>query len=245
MGYNDANAYRDDRVDTRWTCFDLETAPHPDAALYIVPPNFDALTPPTNYKTDKAISEWREKAVAKAQADYEASLDRCALDWNLSRIVALGLHNVGDGGPQVIVCKNENEEKAALSAFWLATRGRRLVGFCSRTFDAPTLIQRSRYLGVPYRRLSLAKFGRGDVTDLREILTFDDANYAAIMPRSLDAFCKRFGIVVTDDWTGADVPDLIKAGNWDGVAAHCRADLERTRLLAERIGVFSASEVAA
>jgi hypothetical protein len=65
------------------------------------------------------------------------------------------------------------------------------------------------------------------------------------MPRSLDAFCKRFGIVVTDDWTGADVPTLIKAGNWAGVEAHCLADLERTRLLAERIGVLTASGVAA
>lgn len=239
-GYNSG-----ERVDTRWTVCDLETAPHPDAALYLVPPNFDAIKAPSNYKDEAKISAYIEQAKREAQQDYERSLDRCALDWNLSRIVCLGLHNVGDGGPQVIVCKTEAEEKAALAAFWLATRGRRLVGFCSRTFDIPTLIQRSRYLGVPYRELSLAKFGRGDVTDLREILTFDDARYEALMPRSLDAFCKRFGLVVEDDWTGADVPTLIKEGNWEGVKAHCLADLKRTRLLAERIGVFSASGVAA
>jgi hypothetical protein len=229
----------------RATVFDLETSAHPDAALYIVPPDLDAIQAAGNLKDPEKIAADIEKKRAAAQADYERSLDRCALDWNLNRIVALGLHNVGDGGPQVIVCKNEKDEKAALATFWLATKGRRLVGFCSRTFDAPVLIQRSRYLGVPYRELSLAKWGRGDVTDLREILTFDDARYEAIMPRSLDAFCKRFGIVVTDDWTGADVPALIKQGNWDGVMAHCRADLERTRLLAERIGVLSATGVAA
>jgi hypothetical protein len=233
------------RVDERWTVFDLETSAHADAALYLVPPNLDAIKAPSNYKDEAKITEYVEKAKREAQADYERSLDRCALDWNLSRIVCLGLHNIGEGEPRVIVCKTEADEKAALAAFWLMTRGRRLVGFCSRTFDAPTLIQRSRYLGVPYRELSLAKYGRGDVTDLREILTFDDARYEALMPRSLDAFCKRFGIVVTDDWTGADVPTLIKEGNWDGVAAHCLADLERTRLLAERIGVLPKTAVAA
>lgn len=228
-----------------FTVVDLETAAHPDAALYIVPPDLDSIQAAGNLKDPEKIKADIEKRRAAAQADYEASIDRCALDWNLSRIVCLGMHNVGDGGPQVIVCKTEKDEKAALAAFWLATRGRRLVGFCSRTFDIPTLIQRSRLLGVKHPDLSLAKFGRGSVTDLREILTFDDAHYTAIMPRSLDAFCKRFGIVVTDDWTGADVPALIKQENWDGVAAHCRADLERTRLLAERIGVLRAVEAAA
>lgn len=244
MGYENQNAYQG-RVDTRYTIVDLETASHPDAALYIVPPNLDAVEAAKNLVDPVKIAADIEKKKAAMQADYEHSLDRCALDWNLSRIVALGLHNIGDAGPQVIVCKNEKDEKAALAAFWLATRGRRLVGFCSRTFDLPTLIQRSRYLGVRHPDLSLAKFGRGDVTDLREILTFDDARYEAIMPRSLDAFCKRFGIVVTDDWTGADVGQLVKDGNWDGVSAHCLADLERTRLLAERLRVFSAAGVAA
>jgi hypothetical protein len=240
MGMNSEHARWDERVDTRFTIVDLETSAHPDAALYIVPPDLDAIKAPSNYKDEAKIAEYIAKAQREAQAEYEAKVDRCALDWNLSRIVALGLHNVGDSGPQVLVCKNEKDEKAALAAFWLASRGRRLVGFCSRTFDLPTLIQRSRYLGVRHPDLSLAKFGRGDVTDLREILTFDDARYEAIMSRSLDAFCKRFGIVVTDDWTGADVPTLIKEGNWQGVEAHCRADLERTRLLAERVGVLQA-----
>jgi predicted PolB exonuclease-like 3'-5' exonuclease len=227
------------------TIFDIETAPHPDAALYIVPPNFDEITAPKNYKDEQKKAEYIQAAKREAQEEYEAKLGRCALDWNLSRIVAIGMHNLGDCGPQVIACKDEKDEKAALAAFWLRSKGRRLVGFCSRTFDAPTLIQRSRYLGVTPRNLSLAKFGRGDVTDLREILTFDDANYTAIMPRSLDAFCKRFGIVVEDDWTGAEVGELIATNNWDGVLAHCRADLERTRRLAERIGVVSATGVLA
>lgn len=234
-----------DRVDQRFTVFDIETVAHADAALYLVPPNLDAIQPAGNLKDPVKIAADIEKRKREAQQEYEAKLDRCALDWNLSRIVCIGMHNIGDGQPQVIACKTEADEKAALASFWLNARGRRLVGFSCRTFDAPTLIQRSRYLGVPYRDLSLAKFGRGDVTDLREILTFDDANYTALMPRSLDAFCKRFGIVVEDDWTGADVAQLVREGNWDGVLAHCRADLQRTRMLAERINVLPKTAVAA
>lgn len=237
--------YSDHRVDERYSIFDIETFAHPDAPLYLVPPNFDAIEPHKGLVDPVKIAADLEKKKKALQAEYEASLDRCALDWNLSRIVCIGLHNIGESGPQIIACKTEADEKAALSAFWLATRGRRLVGFSCRTFDAPTLIQRSRYLGVPYRNLSLAKFGRGDVTDLREILTFDDANYTALMSRSLDAFCKRFGIVVEDDWTGADVAELVRTGNWDGVMAHCRADIQRTRLLAERINVIPKTAVAA
>jgi hypothetical protein len=237
------------RVDQRFTVFDLETTAHADAALYLVPPDLDSIGPKGGLVDPVKIAASIAEKRAAAQADYERQLDRCALDWNLSRIVALGIHNIGDGKPQVIACKTEADEKTALAAFWLNRSNggypRRLVGFCSRTFDVPTLIQRSRLLGVPHPDLSLAKFGRGDVTDLREILTFDDARYEALMPRSLDAFCKRFGIVVEDDWTGADVPTLIREGNWDGVMAHCRADLERTRKMAERLGVFTAAGVAA
>lgn len=241
MGWNNENT----RVDERFSVCDIETCPHPDAALYLVPPDFDAIKPNGTLRDPQKIADDIAKKKADAQAEYEAKVDRCALDWNLSRIACIGLHNVGDSQPHVLMCKTEADEKAALAAFWLATKGRRLVGFSIRSFDAPTLIQRSRYLGVIPRNLSLARFGRGDVTDLREILTFDDANYTALMPRSLDAFCKRFGIVVTDDWTGADVPTLIKAGNWAGVEAHCLADIERTRLLAERINVIPKTAVAA
>ena len=61
------------------------------------------------------------------------------------------------------------------------------------SFDVPTLIQRSRYRRAA-SSISLARFGKGDVVDqLRDVLTFDDAQYDAVMPRSLSAFCRRFG----------------------------------------------------
>jgi hypothetical protein len=76
------------------------------------------------------------------------------------------------------------------------------------------------------------------VIDLREILTFDDARYEAIMPRSLKMFCRRFGIAVDDPIVGAEIPALIAAGDWDGVISHVTSDVRATMALARRIGVL-------
>jgi hypothetical protein len=256
MGYNDEYAF------PRHSVFDIETVPLDNAGDYIgavvlpMPPNLEAITAAKNLtdpvKIAADVAKKREAALAdyaesteKAHREHAAKLSRCSLDWNLNRIVAIGLQNIGDGGPQVVVCKNEDEERAALAAFWLQTKGRRLVGFHARAFDAPTLIQRSRYLGVTPRMLSLARWGKGDVVDLRDLLTFDDIRYEAIMPRSLDMFCRRAGIDVPDAYSGADIGRLVSEGQWEAVMSHCRADIEKTRRLAQWAGVFSESEVAA
>jgi len=63
--------------------------------------------------------------------------------------------------------------------------------------------------------------------------------------RSLSFYAKRFGLdVPADDTTGADIARLVAAGDWDGVTAHCRADVIKTRELARRIGVLPAHEEA-
>ena len=128
---------------------------------------------------------------------------------------------------------------------WKDAKGREILGFAARTFDVPTLIQRSRLLGVEHRAINLARYGKGHVIDLREILTFDDARYEAIMPRSLKMFCKRFGIPCDDGVNGADVPALIQDGNWDAVISHVTSDVRLTMALARRIGVLEAEQVGA
>jgi hypothetical protein len=258
MGYHDEWAY-----EKGYAVVDIETIAHPEAAAYVggvvlpMPPNLEEIGPAGNLtdpakkadsqaKRRQAALDAHAEAVTAAQRAHAEKLSRCALDWNLNRIVAIGLQTIGDGGPQVVLCKDENEERVALSTFWYQTVRRRFVGFNARGFDLPTLVQRSRYLGVEMGRdVNLARFGRGDVIDVRELLTFDDARYEAIMTRSLDAFCRRFGIDVPDPFNGAQVAALVESGNWDGVAAHCTADVIKTTKLASRIGVFKGAEIAA
>jgi hypothetical protein len=50
---------------------------------------------------------------------------------------------------------------------------------------------------------------------------------------------------VEDDSTGADIDALVRAGQWDAVLAHCRADVQKTRLLAERLRLVQKIEAAA
>lgn len=223
---------------------DIETAPHPCAADFLEPLNLDGITAAKNLKDPEKIAADIEKRKADATAEHVGKLGRAALDWNLSRIVALAW-STNHEDVMVMPCQHEDEERDALKAFWKDAEGRELLGFAARTFDAPTLIQRSRYLSVGHRGLNLARYGKGSVIDLREILTFDDARYEALMPRSLKMFAKRFGLPVHDDVNGADVPQLIADGKWEDVIAHVTSDVRLTIALARRIGVLSAAPVGA
>ena len=60
--------------------------------------------------------------------------------------------------------------------------------------------------------------------------------------RSLEFYCKRFGIVVPDEVTGADIGALVAAGEWRRVHDHVRADVEKTTELARRVGVLTSPD---
>jgi hypothetical protein len=218
---------------------DIETGVHPCAVDFIEKPDLESIQAAKNLKDPAKIAEDIARRKADAQAEHDAKLGRAALDWNVSRIVALAWSV--DHGETVIVkpCANEEEEAMALVAFWKDAERRQILGFCARNFDVPTLIQRSRLLNVAYRAVNLARFGKGSVIDLRDILTFDDARYEALMPRSLKAFCRRFGLEVSDPVDGKDIGQLLADANWDGIIAHVTSDVRLTAALARRIGVLT------
>ena len=73
------------------------------------------------------------------------------------------------------------------------------------------------------------------------MLTFGDGTYdQGAMRRTLHAFCWRFGLPVTDDISGKDIPALVAAGEWDKVLAHVISDVDLTVALARRLGVLNA-----
>ena len=217
---------------------DVETVAIDQVGDFVPPPDLSAIAPARNLRDPVKIAEDIERKSREAQDEYTAKLSRAALDFNLNRIVCLGIA-FGDSTVEAMPIENEEQEACELAAFWQTytqTR-RRIVGFCARTFDLPTLIQRSRLLGVVHPQVSLARYRgeSGDVIDLREILTFDDMRYESIMPRTLHNFCKRFGIPVADETSGADIAKLVQEGNWQAVQAHCQSDVELTRQLAYRV----------
>lgn len=206
--------------------FDLETAGLPNAAEFLEPCQPDGrLTDPAKIKASIA-----EKETARA--------DRFGLDWNVGRIVCLGWWTATDG-MTVRACINESSEVLALKEFWDAARHRTMVGFRCKDFDLKFAIQRSRYLKVAYPSLDLGRYSRGNsIIDLYAELTFNDSQErdSWCMRRTLQSFCRRFGIPVEDETTGSDIAAMVAAEDWDGVSAHCESDIKLTAALAHRLG---------
>lgn len=237
---------------------DIETCGLPNAADFLeaIP---DAVPDDSPIEADKRLTDpvkiaadlekkraAREEANREAQAKVErqrvAQLEKCALDWNVGRIVALG-YWTEQGGAGARVIANEDREAVVLRDFWQMARQRTIVGFNVKSFDIRFMVQRSRYLGIPHPQIDFSKYSRKGVHDLYLDLTFGDGTYdTGAMRRTLKAFARRFGIPVQDDINGAEIPALVAAGEWEKVAAHVTSDVELTVALARRLGVVKAAE---
>jgi predicted PolB exonuclease-like 3'-5' exonuclease len=201
---------------------DIETVAIDGAADYLEQPSA-----PSNYKDQAKIDAYIEEAKRKA-------LDKAALDVDLCRIVAIGCwHNELT---TVQLVKTENQERALLETLWAEFPDETFVGFNILDFDLPVLLRRSLYLGVKAPKIDVGKYRHDRVIDLMQVLAFD----GKLTYRGLDFYCKRFGIPNDDTMTGADIGPAVARGDWTAVENHCRCDVEKTRALAERIGVLAA-----
>lgn len=214
-----------------YVVFDIETAGREGVDHLIPEPEA-----PGNIKDPAKIA-------AAIEAKREEQYNRLALDMNLNRIVALGIFQPGYDEVQSFICRDEDEERMALSFLWNAfqpdlKRKSPLIGFCNKRFDVPVCLRRTQLLGMKIPVIDMGKYRNMDIIDLFDILTFDIYNESGVMKRRLKNFCTLFGIPEMDDCDGANIGELVKAGQWGDVRKHVVADVERTRLLAERIGVI-------
>ena len=207
---------------------DIETFSLDGAAQFIEEPSA-----PANYKDPEKIAAYIEQKRAE-------NLTRCALDPDLCCIVAIGYTHPVTGEIHVLTMDAESNELSRLRQFWDVVAGHDFVGFNLLGFDLPVLMRRSQYLSVTnYRNTPVDRY-RTPHIDLMERLSFN----GKLKYRSLDFYCRRFGIDVPDLTSGKDIDAMVKAGDWQGVSDHCRADVQKTRLLAERLSVVSAVEIA-
>lgn len=212
-------------MDTSPIVIDIETCGLDNAADWLEP-----VQPDSRLKDP-------EKVKADIEAKTEARLEKLGLDWNVGRIVAMGWWT--DTAEDYVPIRNEEYERVALESFWRVSKHRTIVGFNVKAFDLRYMVQRSRYLGVPYPDLDLGKYSHRGITDLYSLLTFNEGVYDnGAMKRTLPAFAKRFGIPVTDTIKGKDIPSLVAAGDWESVVAHVQADVQTTVELARRLRVI-------
>lgn len=221
MGLNNTNAGA--------VVFDLETIAVDGAKDFVEP-----VEAPSNYKDPIKIRDYIADGTVRA-------LEKCSLDPDLCRLAVIGWLDEGDSEPIVTVVRNEGEEHAILRQFWMRVTlpgggHRRSISFYGLSFDWPVIVQRSRYLGVPFAMPNLDKY-RTPHTDLHALLTF---NGATKHTHSLDFYAKRFGVQLpTDEIDGSQIAAAVAAGEWEKVVNHCRLDVLKTAAIAHRIGALS------
>lgn len=219
----------------RYRVTDLETAAHPDAHLWVDPVKADSrLKDPA--KIEESIKE------KTAERD-----ERLGLDPDCNRIVALGWHDIGQNVPIVRICKNEDEERAALIEYWTTytTQPTTIVGFNSAKFDLVVMLMRSIYLKVRRPKgFVISPAWKSPHVDLFEKLSLGGARDRKDI-KGLRFYARRLGIPIYDDISGADVAAMVKAGEWGKIQNHCLFDLDLTRAVGEEIGELEPQAVGA
>lgn len=215
MGLNNENC--------RYMCFDIETAPLPEAIDYI-----EQAEAPANYKDPLKIAAYIEEKNAE-------NLERCGLDVDLCRIVAIGWWREGDNKPRTVLEGSATSEADMIRAFWTHAEDSHLVGFNCLGFDLPVLLRRSLYLGVKTPLLQIDRFKHPQVTDLIQLLSFN----GLLKLRGLSFYAKRFGFDIEDGLSGADIAKAVEEGRWQDIETHVTADVHKTALLAAKLGYFN------
>lgn len=206
---------------------DIETFPLDNCGDFL---DLSDISAPANYKDEAKIAAY----IAEKKAEI---ISKAALDLDLCRTVAVGYVREDENDPTVNTAKDDAAEAYLLRNLWDELDNRITIGYNQVGFDLPILLRRSLYLGVHAPALNLDKY-RSPHIDLQQRLSLNGTKPY----RSLNWYCKRFGLdVPADTNSGKDIGQLVTAGKWEDVAAHCRADVLKTRALAERMGVLHAS----
>lgn len=216
---------------------DIETAQDDSAVQFYKP-----IKPDGRLKDMAKIAA--HESEARAEQGKDSPLDRWAC-----RIVALAMQDLTSGDRVVRLCKNAEEEAAALREFWWFTDNKTVIGHNARAFDYPVCVTRSWLLGVPFHaslgmphRIRTGKH----IIDTFEVATFGNGIREAqqsVISRGLVPLCRRFGIdVPEDDIDGASIGDAVREGRWDDVRRHVTSDLNRTIALAQALNVTSLLE---
>lgn len=210
---------------------DIETIPTSDPA--IIAEIAGGITPPKTMSKAETIAAW--EAETKPGLVKEA-VARTSFNGALGSVCVIGW--AWDDEP-VRSATIEKVSEATMLRAWVqlvgadADFGPKIVVGHNVTFDIRFLWQRAIVLGVQMP----SWFPRDPKPWGRD--TFDTMTaFAGVKDTiSLDKLCKALGIPGKDDFDGSMVADAWAAGEFDKVAAYCRADVERVRLIHRKMKI--------
>lgn len=215
--------------------FDIETIP---SQLPGVLDEFKAaVQAPAQYKKPESIAEWLRE---NREAEGEAAWLKTSFDGGLGHVCCIGLAVDNESARSYQVPAdaygNRNHEAEMLMAFFsdLTDIGRSvLVGHNIIGFDLPFIWKRCMVLGVKPPQWFPRNPSKYSSEMVRDTMLLWDMEQRA--GGSMDRLCKLLGIPGKGDISGADVWPMVEAGDIEGVAEYCRADVERTRLMFKRM----------
>lgn len=200
------------------------------------------IAPPANYSKPETIARWEAETKPTL---IEDAWRKTAFAGDRGEIVCIGWA-VDDEPAQTLTRAPGSSEAWLLDEFFAATQraiqathGRipRWVGHNVRDFDLRFIYQRAVVLGLrpPFALPHDVRPGSDLVFDTMTAW----AGWGGRV--SLARLCAALGLPVKgseigeEDMDGARVWDFVQAGRLDDVAAYCRADVERVRLLHRRL----------
>jgi 3'-5' exonuclease len=211
-----------------------------------------SITPPGNYTKAETIAKWEAETKPVL---VEEAYRKTSFAGDRGEVICIGWA-VDDEPAQTLTRTLASPEAWLLGEFFGAVhraieashkRIPRWVGHNVRDFDLRFLYQRSVVVGVrpPFALPHDARPGSDFVFDTMTAW----AGWGGRV--SLGRLCDALGLpakgseIGEDDMDGSRVWDLVQAGRLDDVADYCRGDVERVRLLHQRLTFAAPQDVEA
>lgn len=188
---------------------------------------------PGQYTKPDSIAKWQAE-------DREERIARAGLDMDLARVSAIAWQEDAQTEPNVLLCLTEDDERHALKVIapFFRSNVDRAITYGGHRFDLPLLMRRAKYLGVAFPIINLDRY-RSPHHDL--CMDLSDRDPSRMRP--LGFYVKRLGWTdLTKPLDGASEAQVFQTGDWDGLTASLRHDIEATRRLAMWTGALPAHD---
>lgn len=220
--------------------FDLETIPAQGEDIRAIVAS--TVKPPAQMKKTDTIAAWEKDGKPQAIAD---AIAKTSFNGAFGHVCCIGWALDDDPVQSVIWPHDVESEAAAIYTFKsivseIVSFAPVIVGHNVVDFDIRFLWQRAFVLGIRMPHW----FPRDPKPWGNDIFDTMTAFAGSRNTISMDNLCAALGVPGKDDMDGSKVAEAWAGGQYERIAAYCRADVERTRLIYKKMQI-ALGEVAA